>query len=247
MKIIEEFHEFTWDMIRALPKCYYYHSNKIPFEVNCKPGLSSLYSAFAEKITEVKRFDAVNDTLSYNKEAPAYTLNEWKPPPLKEMYSNKIKFKKPTVVIQNKFSKEWFSGPYNYFSTDFLENVLDILTKKGYDIVYIRPTGTRKGYYVDQNEILLFDDHKMINSNFPNVYTLEKFLIKYKNFSYNQMQFALEAGSEKHLTVSGGNACGRGAGRGVWKTDSWLSKLSGAKIYGFNDYQSIIEKIREDW
>ena len=69
--------------------------------------------------------------------------------------------------------------------------------------------------------------------------------------------------ADKHITVSGGNAClsayfggdviiydspeGKGAGRGVWGTDSWLSKLAGANIIGMNNYKDIINKVKEIW
>ena len=59
----------------------------------------------------------------------------------------------------------------------------------------------------------------------------------YPDISYNTLQFMIEASSERHITVSGGNACiasyfggdvmifyspqGIGAGRGIWKSDSW--------------------------
>jgi hypothetical protein len=55
MNLVEEFHEFTWDMIRALPKAYYLHSRGTPVEVHCKPGLSELYY-FADKIVELDKF-----------------------------------------------------------------------------------------------------------------------------------------------------------------------------------------------
>ena len=51
MKIVEEFHEFTWDMIRTLPMCYYNYVYKIPFKLRCKPGLSDLYH-FVENIED---------------------------------------------------------------------------------------------------------------------------------------------------------------------------------------------------
>lgn len=261
MKIVEEFHEFTWDMVRTLPKCYYYYINKIPFELRCKAGLSEIYY-FVDNARELQRFDAVNDTISYNNEPPHYVLNEWAPPPLKQYYGDKVKFNKPTVVVQNKFSKEWFSGPYNYFSIELLEELFNILQDR-YDIIYIRPTGHQKNYYEDENEILFFRDYEMIYQKFPKVYTIEQFIKKYNNYSYNALQFILEATADKHITVSGGNACissyfggdviifdspeGKGAGRGIWKTDSWLSMLGGANIYGYNNYDNIIKRVKENW
>jgi hypothetical protein len=261
MKEVAEFHEFTWDMIRALPKAYHHHANGDKVKVYCKPGLGELYY-FADEVVEVDRFDAYNDSVSYTKLAPDYTKEGWTPPPLKEKYGKYIQFNKPVVVIQNKYSLEWLEGTFNYYPTEVLGELFGYLKEK-YDIVYIRPKGDDKRYYKDENEIQEFDDFEYINNLHPYVYTIDKFLKLYPQFSFNVMQLMLEASSDKHITVSGGNAClsayfggdviiydspeGRGAGRGVWGTDSWLSKLSGANIIGMNSHQDIINKVKEIW
>ena len=261
MKVVEEFNEFTWDMIRALPKAYYYQSNNIPYQVRCKPGLSPLYF-FSSNVTEVPTFNTINDSSSYNINAPNYTKSEWLPPPLKKHYSDKIEFKKPVVVIQNKYTLEWLQGVFNYFSLEVLDELFANLKEK-YDIVYIRPTGKSKNYYKDENEIKEFKDYEFIKNRHPEVYTIEDFTNMYPDISYNLLQFMIEASSDKHITVSGGNACiasyfggdviiydspyGAGAGRGIWKTDSWLGLLSGAKIYGVNDYVKLVDKVKKLW
>ena len=35
--------------------------------------------------------------------------------------------------------------------------------------------------------------------------------------------------------------------RGVWKTDSWLKKLSGANIFGFNSYEELLNECIKRW
>ena len=35
--------------------------------------------------------------------------------------------------------------------------------------------------------------------------------------------------------------------RGVWKTGSWMEKLSGSKIYGYNNYDDLLNNIKEMW
>jgi hypothetical protein len=261
MNLVEEFHEFTWDMIRALPKAYYLHSRGTPVEVHCKPGLSELYY-FADKIVELDKFHGYNDSISYNNEAPDYALKEWLPPPLKERFKGKVAFTKPTVVIQNKYALEWLTGVYNYFPTEVLGELFDYL-KEDYDIIYIRPKGNTKNYYQDENEIKPFKDYEFIEEYHPYVYTIDKFINQYPELSYNTLQMLLQSTSDKHITVSGGNAClsayfggdvfifdspeGKGAGRGVWKDNSWLSMLGGANIFGFNDYATLIDKVKLNW
>lgn len=55
MNLVEEFHEFTWDMIRALPRAYYYQSNNIPYQVKCKLGLGPTYY-FSSNVEEINEF-----------------------------------------------------------------------------------------------------------------------------------------------------------------------------------------------
>lgn len=261
MKQINEFNEFTWDMVRTLPHAYYYHINKIPYKVNCKPSLSSLYF-FVENKNEVNRFNDQNDTSTYNFERPPFTKKEWLPPPLKEIFKGKFQFKKPVVVIQNKFTLEWQEGVFNFFKVEFLEEVFKYLRDK-YDIVYIRPESNTPNYYTDENKILEFDDYKVIEERHPYVITMKHLLKTHPKLDYNTLQYYTSASSSKHLTTSGGNACvasyfggdviifdspkGKGAGRGIWKTDSWLKDLGGAKILGFNDYESILKTIKDRW
>jgi|19_taG_2_1085344.scaffolds.fasta_scaffold01645_7 hypothetical protein len=283
MNLIEEYHEFTWDMVRALPKAYHIHNQGLPVEVKCKPGLSELYY-FADKVTEVSKFEGPNDKNTYNNEPPNFALQNWTPPPLKEKYNGHVKFKRPTVTIQNKYALEWNTGIYNYFPLDVLGEIFEFLKEK-YDIIYIRPKGDSKNYYKDENEIKPFNDYEFIQNYHPYVYTIEQFLKQCNgvnngwpfrfvrkttmpvgvspNYSYNTIQMILQSTSDKHITVSGGNAClsayfggdvfifdspkGGGAGRGVWKDNSWLSSLGNANIFGFNSYDELTNKVKSNW
>ena len=84
---------------------------------------------------------------------------------------------------------------------------------------------------------------------------------------YNIAQFMLEATSDRHLTLVGGNCklssyfggdviiymsefwrYGNMRGdRGIFKTDSWLKHLSGANIIQMNTYNDILNYIDESW
>lgn len=261
MRDLFEFHEFTWDMIRGLPRAYYCEINNIPYSFTCKKGLKDLYY-FVNNIVEKDYFDNRNNSESYNIDPPPYALQEWTPPPLKDRYKGLVQFEKPTVVIQNKYAVEWLTGIYNYYPLHVLGEIFSYLKDK-YDLIYIRPKGESDKYFKDDNVIKPFRDYEFIKEEHPYVYTIEDFIKNYPQQSYNTLQMILEATSDRHLTVSGGNACisayfggdviiydspeGLGAGRGVWKTDSWLKNLSGANIYGCNSYEQILNKVKELW
>ena len=261
MKTFIENCEFTWDMVRGLPKSYYCYKNNIPHTVMHKPGLEKLYS-FRSINTKISKFEQINDATTYLFEGPEWINTGWSPPPLKQMYKGKLKLDKPSIVIQNKHTTEWGTGPYNYFSVEFLDNLFSHFKDK-YTVIYIRPEGQDKGYYVDHNHFVTFDDYKLIEDKHPEIFLFNDYVKKFSDIDYNTLQFIVEATSEKHITVSGGNACvaayfggdviiydspqGAGAGRGIWKTDSWLNKLSGAKIHGYNEYNLLLDKVKKLW
>lgn len=257
---ILEFNEFTWDMVRSLPKSYYYYSNNLPFRVYHKPKLKSLY--YFSKLNFSKNFfNTNNDIDTYNYERPKFTTCKWLPPPLKQDFSGHFNFNKPTIVIQNKYTLEFSGeGVFNFFDIEFLDEFFNLFKNK-YQIIYIRPKSGTDRYYEDKNDILDFKDYDLIKDKHREVLTIYD-LIKDED-DFNETQFKIHATSENHLSVSGGNACiaayfggeliiydsphGIGAGRGVWKSGSWLRLLSNSKVIGMNDYKSILNYSKENW
>jgi hypothetical protein len=260
---VKELGEFTWDLVRGLPQVNYLQNNKLNFTVKCKSGLKDIYAPFTSKITELGVFDEDVDNTTYSHSRPGFTLTKWSPPNLKSIYSSDLVLSsKPLVVIQNKHTSEWGSGPFNYFDIGTLDKILNLLYKD-YTVVYFRPDGNGRGYFTDNNKLLEFNDYQYIKENYPEVIFFRDLLDQFKDYSYNTLQFIVSAKCEKFITVSGGNACvssyfgkeviifdsplGPGSGRGIWKTDSWLSLLNGAKIYGVNSYEHLITKVQELW
>lgn len=258
MKVIEEFNEFTWDMVRALPKANYYYQYDIPFKILCKPNLSPIYFQLTDIVEEYDRFSGLNPPSTYGIDRPDFSLSDWIPPLLNDTWSGYLSFEKPTIIIQNKYAVEWNQGVFNYFPIDFLHEIFTTY-KARFQIIYIRPKGSEKNYYEDENKIIDFKDHEFIKKTHPEVLTIQDLMLEYPNLDYNLLQFAIHSTSNIHITVSGGNACiasyfggdtfifdspkGSGAGRGIWKTDSWLKELSGAKIHGHNDYNSLFKNV----
>jgi hypothetical protein len=261
--ITKEFNEFTWDMVRALPRVHYYYAKGSPCEVYCKLGLRSIYEPFSSKVIERKEFSEDNDPETYENERPSWTKREWLPPPLKELWRGRLSFEKPVMVIQNKYSLEWGRRAYNYFSLNVLEDIFDTFGD-AHTIIYIRPKGREKNFYKDQNAILKFQDYQLIRQKYrKKVLTMGDFWWKLRGLDFNQRQFAIHACADKHIAVSGGNAClaayfggdllmfdskdSHVSGRGVWKTGSWLKELSGSNVYGFDTLEELVGKAKELW
>ena len=258
MIVVQEYNEFTWDMVRALPTCYYLEVNKIEYTLSHKPNLSSLYY-FVKNKQEVNKFSPHNPHDTYSLQGPH--LQNWLPPPIKKDFQGILNFQKPTLVINNKYSKEWQRSPKNFIDIETLDCIFSKF-KDQYQILYIRPKQEKsKDYYHDENEVLEFNDYQFIKENHPEVTTIYDLLDKNNDLNFNTMQFAMHATSDKHISVSGGNAClsayfgghliiydvgcNDGSIRGIWKSNSWLSKLSGSKITGIHsreDLQSYVNK-----
>ena len=260
--IIQELNEFTWDIVRAIPRINYHIEKGNRVKVICKKNLESLYRLFTPNVEPVDKFNIHNDPSTYNHDRPPFTRSEWSPPNLKDKWKGILNYDKPVIVIQNKYTLEWGRGPFNYFSIDFLKDFFNQF-KEDYQIIYIRPFTSRKDYYTDENKMLEFLDYELIESKYPEIITIKDVLRDNPNLNFNTAQFAIHAVSDKHISPSGGNAClsayfggdllifdthnAMGPLRGIWKTDSWLKDLGGSKIYGFNNYKDLLNKTKELW
>ena len=224
--------EFGIDMIRGLPRAYYYSENKIPHQCIVKAPLVDLYKLVSDNVVPTNDFAFHNPTDIYHYTRPSWTMNEWTPPPLKKMFQRKIKinFDKPTIVINNRFSMDleifhlenvFVKHPnftkdmgeiiydnhskrvsINHFSLEFLTKFINLFEEK-FQIIYISPV-YNETYFKDGNITLKTNDFDYLNKYHPNVYTIKQHMKKY-HLSYNNAQFELESTSDKHLTSVGGN------------------------------------------
>jgi len=257
--------EFTWDIVDALPHAYYYKTQGKHVKIKCHPNLQDIYY-FVDEIEEnnggLNWSGVHHDTRVYDHKGPDWRKKKWVVPPIKDHFKEKsndvfakhnIILKKPLIVINNKHSTEWNKDPQCFLSLEFLDKIVGEL-KHDYDVAYIRPFNNCKSYYYDHQAIVEFDDYKMLKEKHP-----ETILISDYDESFNKLQCCLEANSEKHITIAGGNAClaacfggeviilNDKTHRGIWQTDSWLSELSGAKIYGYRTCDEIKNHILNKW
>lgn len=260
--VIEEKDEFTWDMVRGLPRLNWMinNLNKDEVKIKCKKGNGSIYRTIHKNVIEEfekHREDPMTHLSTYSHTLPVWAKDKWSPPNLKEIFKGKLQFKKPTLIIQNKYSKEWGGPPRNFISIETLDKIF-LKYKEKYQIIYIRPKGKSKDYFEDANTILDFKDYEFIKEKHPEIITIYDLLSEYKQFDFNTIQFAIHSTSNKHISVSGGNACLSAyfggdliifdslygsSGRGIWKTNSWLKKLGGSNIIGVNTYDELLKTL----
>lgn len=264
---IKSFQEWSWTLTEQVPLAYYHHLNGSLDGTESNIGTKPIFF-FSENHTEIawkgQKWGAGWWAPINNKGQYGFDFSHdkhWIPPPFKEYYQkhNILKYDKPTIVINNKWNREW-DKVYSAFDVEFITNIINSFSKK-YQILYIRARGNESGY-ADCAEIFDFNDHEILKG-FNGVITIQDILKENPSYSYNEIQFMMEATSNRHLTVAGANAIissyfggevfiytgknNPNEERGVWRTDSWLKKLSNAKIYGYQNYNELINKAKEKW
>lgn len=188
---------------------------------------------------------------------------QWIPPNYKEQYAGKNFINKPYIVISNNFNIEsgnHISHSKRYFNIEALYNIFNILSDKGYTIVYKRPNNTE--FTLDENEIASRLQNLSLKANvsgigeitdydlceyFDNVINLNKIYPKYPEYSYNEFQLRIFANASGFITPNGGGGilCGYfdspvvmhvPSGKEIkpgylTNTNSYYNKLSNNKLY----------------
>lgn len=270
---INAFDEFGYILWYYAPLSYHHHINGDEIHTKSKIGSSPVFYFSDNHIEEDKHFDPpiLSKILyphehyfsCYNFNGPKFINDKWVPPPYKTYYKNeKYVFDKPILTINNKNTMEWWEHPVNYFNSNILERII-LTFKNDYQIIYIRPPDKGDLYKFqkdkEQNSVNIGD--KEVLSRHPEVIDIES-LLEDTDKSYNEVQFMVLANSNHHISPAGDAVipcyfggdvliynCPRckSSARGVWKTGSWMEKLSGSKIYGFNNYNELLNNAKDKW
>jgi len=116
-----------------------------------------------------------------------------------------VRFRRPVIYIQNKFSLEWGVGPINYIPLNGLHRFLE-LTADRFDVVYSRPHGrqTSVGYSRDDNIDCDYPDRPVINQ-FAHVMDFEEECSALGS-DYNITKLEVLAQSHIFIATQGGGA-----------------------------------------
>jgi len=107
--------------------------------------------------------------------------------------------KKPFVVINNKFQRQWFNkykSPINYFNDIELKEIISLLNKKGINVIYNNFI-EKTNYDIIYNHEFKLDNENNINlwDNFTGINEIQK----------NEIQINLYNDAEYIIGVQGGN------------------------------------------
>ena len=141
--------------------------------------------------------------------------SQWVAPPYAEKY-----YKKGTpalsnyVIISNRFNLEHGQTPIGYFDIESLYTMFNLLTEKGYNIIYKRPRNTE--FATDPNELQNRDilanvegqgvitDYQL-TEYFENVYLFDD-IINQVGGTYNEAQLAIYSSAEGFISMGGGSS-----------------------------------------
>lgn len=181
------------------------------------------------------------------------------PPPFKEYYKDKsIVFEKETIVIFNRYNKEWDGPPINYLDLDTLDTLFNMLSDE-YQVIYINLNKGDK--YFDGVSPLILNDDEVLNKH-PKVLSLYDLLEKYPTFSINEIQLRIFANCTKYISSNGGQLilsayfggeniifskkC-RELDPNVNSFYKWYHKLGGGVFQHVNNYDDLIQLVKEKW
>ena len=190
--------------------------------------------------------------------------SKWIAPPYSQQY-----FKENTpnldnyVVVSNRFNLEHGEAPIGYFDIESLYNIFNILTDKGYNVIYKRPSNTE--FATDPNELQNRDIISEIENHgavtdyhltefYSNVFLFDD-VIGSIDATYNEAQLNIFASAKGFVSMGGGSSIlcsyfnkpvviyvntSKDVRPGYFEGESYFNKLSNAKIFPVVDTKSAI-------
>lgn len=212
--------EFGYELIAVIPYAYYWYKQKQLKRTISGKDTSCLYYFSPDHVENPERRSWYNTkkairipNISIHK--PVLDKSQWESPPYKQVYQNdQFKFDKPTLVVTNKYNREWGQDPINYFDHEALRWIFDTFQDQ-YQIVYIRFVSEMG--YDDTVDSLDLQEFRYVLPDYPKVKTLQMIhddiranlcfhTCKDDPHSYNELQLKLFANCQKFITVQGGLA-----------------------------------------
>lgn len=267
MKISSYNIEFGYELIGIIPTAYYHYLQGNLTETESGQGSSPLYY-FSPKHIENKQqrsFYNTPDCVLNNQEIKVTNVNihryfldlkEFAIPPYKEVYSNKkYKYNKPTVVICNRYNKEWGKDPINYFDLPLLDKLFKLLKNK-YQIVY---------FGVDLPESIQDNAHSMKLGDYDFIKKNHKDVIIFQDIcgkNWNEPLLKVFANCEHYITMNGGYSIlasyfgGKNiiySKKGTTQTKEidigsfqrWYGEFGNSQIAYVDSYNNLIKKVKD--
>lgn len=211
------------------------------------------------ELTEEDKIKA-NGWLDYSK---------WTPPAYRKKYFDpSLNLPDNYIVISNRYNLEHGQEPIGYFDIESLNIMFNLLSEKGYNVVYKRPNNTE--FTTDPNELRdrnitanvkgvgTITDYQL-TSYYSNVFLFDD-LVKSIGRDYNTSQLNIFSKAEGFISMGGGSSIlcsyfekpviiyvntSKDIRPGYFDENSYFRKLSGAPIYPVVDTKDNI--IQRGW
>lgn len=199
--------EFGFEIANIIPKIFYYYKTWCITATHSLEGMRPFYffSKDHREYDNQSRSDIEND---------AYLHTSWRWdkkmifPNYKKHYKNDIfVFKKPLVIIYNKYTDEWKWKPINFIDVTTLVQICEILNKD-FQIIYIRPHAhnVKKGYSEDNQRFHDLNEHGILKEKFPEIIFFEELMQQYPQYTFNEIQLMICANCKNFISVQWGGS-----------------------------------------
>jgi hypothetical protein len=274
--------EFGYELVCAAPYAYWLKKQGEYVKVVTSKGMKPFYW-FCDEVEEKYTFRSVDNSSNGVQNLPNnwihhnslaifgkdYSLlteeeqwrangwldySQWIAPPYAERY-----YRKDTpnlsnyIIISNRFNLEHGHTPIGYFDIKSLYTMFNLLTKKGYNIIYKRPNNTE--FVTDCNELQnrdisanvegegIITDYQL-TEYFENVYLFDD-IVKQVGGTYNEAQLTIYSSAQGFISMGGGSSIlcsyfnkpviiyvntSKDIRPGYFEGESYFNKLSKAKV-----------------
>lgn len=258
--------EFGYELLSVIPYAYHLHlQGKLENTISAF-DTKSLYffSPNHQEVNIQRSWESVKKLKSQgfpNIEIHKEQLDwsKFESPPYKEHYSDKkITFEKETLVIFNRHNNEWGKKPINFLNLPTLEALFSMLHEK-YQVVYLNLNHDSR--YFDHLPPVEFNDNEIL-VKYPNVITFKDLQEKYSDLTINEIQLRLFAGCTKYISSNGGQLIlsaffggeniifskeTRELNPNVNSFYSWYHKIGGGLFQHVDNYESLIDLVKQKW
>ena len=170
--------EFGYELVCSMPYAYYLHQHDCLEKVITCKGMSPFYY-FCDNVEEKYTHRSIDNNTNGVQNLPNTWIHhnavahfgnkeltqeewiqangwldysQWQPPLLhKQYYDETLDLPEKYIVVSNVYNLEHGKSPTQYFDINSLYHIFNMLTEKGYSIIYKRPRNTE--FANDPNEL----------------------------------------------------------------------------------------------
>ena len=209
--------EWGNELVRVVPFIYYQYLQKNTVKIETTKGMRPFYYFLEDENVVIKYQNRYRMNGIHLKDIPNQNLYDnhldyeyWTPPPYKEHFKNekisypknKFNCNKPTIIISNKYNKEWLWEAVNAIPIDILDEIFEIL-KKTHNVIYNR---LNPKYFIGDSDTLPFDafnDAEILKKHHEVIDVNELYELN-QDIDISTFQLVLFSKADKFINVQGG-------------------------------------------